>query len=313
MQGFVRTVVGDLSPSELGVTYVHEHLLTEPRAGQGRDLHLDDEDKMASELDAFVELGGSGILEATVPEFGRSPEGLRRLAGRTGVNIVAVTGHQQEDFWRGVEPVDCLSEGQLAEQFAGDLLQGMEGTGVRAGAIKVGTSLGEITPAERRVIRAAARAQRATGAPIVTHTTAGTMALDQARALESAGADLTKVCVGHLDRRLRWEEHLDVARTGVYLGYDQVSKEKYGEDEERARFVTRLAEAGYGHRICLGGDLARRSYHPAWGGGPGLTYLLGSFVPLLLRHGMGESAVRRLLVDNPARLLTWHRSRKGTG
>lgn len=305
MASLVRTVLGDLEPSALGATAVHEHLLTEPRAGQGDDLRLDDEERMAAELVRFREAGGEAILEATTPEFGRNPAGLRRLSGRTGVAVVAVTGHQHEDFWRGVLELESVSEEELTERFLRDLTEGMDGTEARAGAIKVGTSLDEVTPAEHKVIRAAAAAQRATGAPIVTHTTAGTAALAQVEALEAAGADLSRVCVGHLDRRLVWEEHLALARRGVFLGYDQISKEKYAPDAERARFVGRLAEEGHAGQVVLGGDLARRSYHPSYGGGPGLAHLLEGFLPLLIAQGLSAEAARALVVDNPARLLAW--------
>jgi 5-phospho-D-xylono-1,4-lactonase len=124
----------------------------------------------------------------------------------------------------------------------------MDGTDVRAGVIKVSSSLDRVTDPEARVIRAAAAAQRETGAPITTHTTAGTAAMAQVRALERAGADLSHVCVGHLDRRLVWEDHLELARTGVFLGYDCVGKEQHQPDAERVRFILRLVEAGHGWR-----------------------------------------------------------------
>lgn len=305
MEGFVRTVTGDVAPESLGMTYVHEHVLTEARAGQGEDMCLDDEERMAIELARFRRTGGGSMLEATTREFGRNPEGLRRLSERSGVSLVAVAGHQQEEFWRGVLALDQVSEQDLTEELLRDLTEGMEATNVKAGAIKVGTSRDEITATEGRMIRAAAAAQKATGAPIVTHTTAGTAALDQIEALRSAGADLSRVCIGHLDRRLIWEDHMRVAQTGVFLGYDQVSKDKYAPDMTRAQFVVRLADEGWGDRILLGGDMARRSYHPSFGGEPGFTYLIDRFLPLLAEHGLPDRTVRSLLVENPARLLAW--------
>jgi phosphotriesterase-related protein len=47
-------------------------------------------------------------------------------------------------------------------------------------------------------------------------------------------------------------------------------------------------------------DLARRSYFPSYGGGPGLGYLLQTFVPRLRAEGLGET-VQLIFVDNPAR------------
>jgi phosphotriesterase-related protein len=305
---WAQAVGGRVAARELGPTYCHEHLLTSPAprlAGPDRDLVLDDEARAAAGLRDFRAAGGRTLVELTAPEFGRDPRGLRRLADATRVTVIATTGHVCTEYWRGVLDVDSWSEARLTDDMLGDLLSGMDGTDVRAGLIKAGSSLDEVTPAEERVLRAAARAQCATGAPITTHTTAGTAALDQVRILERAGADLDHVCIGHLDRRLDWPTHQELARRGVFLGYDCISKEQYQPDALRASFVARLVEAGHGHQVVLAGDLARRRYLPAWGGGPGYGYILGPFVDMLRRAGLGEAARRALLVDNPARLLAW--------
>lgn len=301
MTGLVRTVLGDLDSRELGPTYCHEHLLVRPPAHLADlDLVLDDEEKAAEELAAFRAVGGGAIVDVTTAEWGRDAEGLGRLSERAGVAIVVATGHVAEDSWGG-----ALDLSGLADRLVCELTEGVEGTRIRAGVIKVGSSLDGLTSAEEELFRAGAEAQSRTGAPITTHTTAGTAALDQARTLAAAGADLSHVCIGHLDRRLDWDEHRELARAGVFLGYDCVSKEQYAPDAERARFVARLVELGFGDRICLSGDLARRSYLEAWGGAPGYRHILSRFLPLLRSYGLDEAAVRALVVENPARFLTW--------
>jgi phosphotriesterase-related protein len=244
-------------------------------------------------------------VEVTTREFGRDAAGLRRLAARTGVHVIATSGHVSEEYWRGVLELDRMSEEAMFEEFVHELTVGIDDTGVRAGIMKAGSSRNEITAVEARVFKAAAAAQRATGAPITTHTTAGTAALDQVRLLERCGARLDRVCIGHVDRRLVWDEHLELARSGVYLGYDCVSKEQYEPDVQRARFIVQLTEAGYGDRICVSGDLARRSYLTSWDGAPGYRYILEEFLPLLRRHGLSERAATALVEENPARFLTW--------
>jgi 5-phospho-D-xylono-1,4-lactonase len=166
---------------------------------------------------------------------------------------VAATGHVCEHYWRGAFDLEDTPERELVSRLVQDLTEGMDGTDVRAGVIKVGSSLDRVTELEHRVIRAAAAAQRETGAPITTHTTAGTAAIQQVRALEAAEADRSHVGVGHLDRRLVWDDHLALARTGVFLGYDCVGKEQYQPDAERVRFIVRLAEAGHARQVLLAG------------------------------------------------------------
>ena len=155
------------------------------------------------------------------------------------------------------------------------------------------------------MLRAAASAQAATGAPITTHTTAGTMATAQGRILLEAGADPTHTCIGHLDRRLDFDEHRRLAEQGFFLGYDCTSKDWYEPDSRRVEFIARFFAAGLGNHICLSGDLARRSSLVAWGGGPGYTHIPYRLIPWLRRAGLGEPEVNTLVVRNPARLLAW--------
>jgi 5-phospho-D-xylono-1,4-lactonase len=301
----VRTVLGDVEPSALGRTYCHEHLITRPPARFGEDLRLDDEDRTAAELERFQAAGGGAIVDATTPEFGRDALALQRLAERANIAVVASTGHVSEEYWRGVLDLESRSEEELVAEYVSELSNGMDGGPAPAGIVKAGTSAGGPTTSEATLLRAAAAAQRETGAPITTHTTAGTGALEQTDVLADAGADLTHVCIGHIDRLLDWDLHLELARRGVFLGYDCISKEQYAPDAERVRFITRLVEEGHGGQVCLSGDLARRSYLEAWGGSPGYAYILQTFLPRLRAEGLEEEHVKTLVVDNPARFLAW--------
>jgi 5-phospho-D-xylono-1,4-lactonase len=305
VSGFVRTVLGDVEPGALGMTYCHEHLITRPAARWGEDLRLDDEDRTADELERFRSAGGSAIVDATTPEFGRDASALRRVAEQTGIHVVASTGHVSEDYWRGVLDLKGRSEDELVADYVSELSHGIDSGPTCAGVVKAGTSSGRPTVSEAKLLRAAAAAQRETGAPITTHTTAGTGALEQTDVLADAGADLTHVCIGHLDRLLDWDLHLELARRGVFLGYDCISKEQYAPDAERVRFIIRLVEEGHGGQVCLSGDLARRSYLEAWGGSPGYAYILQIFLPRLRAEGLEEEHVKTLVVDNPARFLAW--------
>lgn len=302
---FIRTVRGDIDPAEFGVCYPHEHVLCTPPANvTDRDLTMDSEDAALKELGWFQAAGGRSLVEMTPADYGRNAVGLKRVSENSGVNIVCVTGHHKEAF--SAAWVQDRSIDELTDRFSRDVTDGVDGTSIKAGAIKAASSLNKITPNEEKVFRAAARAYRAVGAPISTHTEAGTLALEQIELLRSEGVDPARVIIGHLDRKLDWAYHLQIAQTGVYLGYDQISKEKYEPDSKRVEFILRLVKEGFGRQIVLGGDLARKSYWPSYGtgGGPGLTYILWRFVPWLRSEGLSEEAIENILVHNPARALS---------
>ena len=186
-----------------------------------------------------------------------------------------------------------------------DLTEGIGDTGVCAGVIKAASSLNTITPAEEKVFRAAALAHRETGALITTHTEMGTMALEQIALLRSEGVAPERMLIGHLDHKPALEYLRAVAKTGANLGFDQIGKEKYHPDSLRIELILALVAEGFGSQITLAGDLARKSYWPAYGQwcGPGLTYILWRFLPWLHERGLDAHQITTMLVETPARLL----------
>lgn len=297
----IRTVLGDIAPPKLGVTYPHEHLISVPPEDvTDPDLALPSEAAAAAELGYFKQAGGQALVEMSTRAYGRSPLAMQRLSSATGVHIIATTGWIKEKFFRR------YVEGRTVEDIAGEMIrdvtEGMDGTDARAGVIKAGSSKNEITDLEACVLEAAALAHRETGAPISTHTEAGTMALEQIDLLTAGGVAPDRMLIGHMDRKLDWDYHLEVAKRGVGMGFDQFSKEKYYPDSQRIDFIVRLIDAGYGDQIFVSGDMARQSYLTAYGGGPGFTFILWRIVPWMRECGIPQEMIHQIMVKNPQRL-----------
>ncbi|MFP3854463.1 MAG: phosphotriesterase [Anaerolineales bacterium] len=311
---FVRTVTGDIPPADLGITSCHDHLLWRPPAelaGDDPDLGLTDKEAARKELEHFRQAAGQSLVEMTTVELARDPEGLRLLSKESGIQIVAATGYNKARFSH--EVVTHRSSKSLAQEMIEDLTKGMQGTHIQAGVIKAATSLESANSSERKVIEAVGLAHRQTGAPVSTHTEAGTFVLEQIDLLEDAGVALNKALIGHLDRKLEFEYHLQIAQRGVYMGFDQIGKAKYAPDELRADLIARLVQRGHGEQILLGMDIARKSGWPSNGFayGPGLTQLLWSFLPRLRRKGLSEAEITTLVIDNPARWLAFKERHRG--
>lgn len=300
----IRTVRGDIPPDSLGITYLHEHLIGASLKSDGDpDLRLDSEAAASYELTLFRLAGGTGLVEMSPGDYGRNPLALKRLSEVSGVHIISVTGFIKAS---SADPlVEGKSVNQIADAMIRDVQEGMDGTTIRAGIIKAGSSLNKITANEEKIFRAAACAHRETGAPISTHTEAGTMALEQIELLRSEGVSPERLLIGHMDRKLDWEYHLAVANTGVTLGYDQFSKEKYFPDHQRVDFIVRMVRSGFGAQLALSGDLARRSDLVSYGGGPGYTFILWRILPWLRKSGLSAEDIHTLMVKTPRRLLAF--------
>jgi predicted metal-dependent phosphotriesterase family hydrolase len=303
--GTVRTVLGDIPPDRLGRTDYHEHLLMRTPLLAGDE--LDDLDRSAAETAQLRDAGIEAVVELTPLGCGRDPLGVAAIAERTGVHIVLATGVHREAHYGPDHWVRAATPEALVDRFITDITSGClrePEPVVRAGVIKVGVGYWSISDLERRVLLAAAEANRGTGAPIVCHLEQGTAAWEVVELLTGAGTPPAALALAHADRNPDPALHVDLAAAGVYLGYDGAGRTKYWPDSVLIDCLATVAELGGADRLLLGGDVARRSSFRAYGGLPGMAYLPSVFVPRLARIA-GEDLVRTVLVHNPARFLAF--------
>jgi predicted metal-dependent phosphotriesterase family hydrolase len=235
---------------------------------------------------------------------------MRAVSLATGVPIIAATGFHRDAHYPAGHWVHDATVETLAERILRDLETGMDPDDwtdpsaapdpARAGAIKAGASYHHASDAERRRFEAAAIGSRRAGVPILVHTEIGTFGHEIVDLLAGHGISPHRIILAHLDRNPDAELHAEIAGRGVCLEYDTVGRTKYRPDSELLDLIERVADAGHLHRLLLGQDLGRRSSLRAYGGGPGMRYLMKTFVPRLRRR-IGDEAVDAILVANPAR------------
>lgn len=305
-EGTVVTVSGPVSPDQLGITHSHEHVLFDYfHLFPTYDVIFTDENVAVRELELFKAAGGGALVDCTVPGLGTDHEALRRISERTGVQIVVGCGWYRERIYD--EDVRTRTSNDLAEVLIAQIEHGFAGTSVRAGFIgEIGTERGPITPAEERVFRAAARAQRETGVGIWTHTTHfGERALEQIDLLEECGVSADRIVVSHLGDREDCSNLLEIAARGVYVSIDNIGYvgDGYPGDDVRANSVKELVDAGFVDQIVIGSDIGQRSALKSYGG-RGFAWLIEEFVPRLQRLDLDDVALKAITTDNVARALT---------
>jgi predicted metal-dependent phosphotriesterase family hydrolase len=305
-EAVVMTVLGPIAPEQLGVTDAHDHLFLRTPALPGQE--FDDAGRAIEEVSNAKRSGLHAIVEVTPIGCGRRPAGMRAVAEATGVHVVAATGyhrdaHYPENHWVREATVELL-----AQRIVTDLKDGMHPDDwltatpldpARAGVIKAGASYQHITKFEERRLVAAAIGHRETGAAILVHSEIGTCAHAIVDLLGREGVHPSRIILAHLDRNPDLELHSEVAARGVTLEYDTPGRIKYRPDSQLIELVEGMAAAGHIGRVLLGLDLGQRDYFRAYGGGPGLTYLMEIFVPRL-QSRIGEAAVATILVANAA-------------
>ncbi len=318
----VNTVLGPVRADELGQTLIHEHLVV---AYPGWDCDAlappyDREAAAAACVEALKEAKGYGmrtLVDATPNDLGRDVELQKIVADRLGINIICATGMYREG--RGKtgylkfrsQMFDTATE--VYETFAKEITKGIGDTGVKAGVIKVATGRGQISPYEESILKAAARAQKDTGVPIITHTESGTMGPEQTDLLISEGADPKRIVIGHIGGNANLQYHISVLEKGVYIAFDRLGISSLVPDSLRKACIIGLIGIGYANRIMLSHD-----YSPYWTGRPWVmpesvrkldanwsyVHVFKNIIPALKEAGVGDDKINTIMVENPRRLFS---------
>ncbi len=352
----VMTVLGPIAGEQLGVTLMHEHLLIDVsykweqptevtlralaeqplslanlgylRRNIGAvkaNLRLDDVDVAMAEALEFKREGGGTIVDVSPPGIGRDPRALRAIAAQSGVNVITCTGFY---LARSHPPhVAHSSIDALVEEMIGEIRNGIGDSGIRPGIIGEiglgepmyvpGHTGDEMHPDEEKVLRAAGRAQKATGLPLTLHiynyrpNRLAHLALD---ALEDEDVAFDRVVVGHLDVRIDVEYAASVAERGAYAEFDTFGIEayldpslsEYPRDTERIAALVELVRRGYLERLLIAHDVCTKVQLKTYGGW-GYAHLSRHIEPRLRKAGLTAQQIATIRIANPRRLLeTWH-------
>lgn len=343
--GRVVTVTGAIDPEEVGAALVHEHvfvnlhryhvpapdpLLAANLAGPVAMHHLghlrnhpewsldnmvlDDEAAATDEVRRWAVAGGQTICDVSsrgIRIDTKLPD-LRRLALATGVHVVVGTGCYIAAHH---EPFVATADTEvLAELFTREITVGIGSTGIRAGII------GEIGlgtpphPDEWKVLRAAAQAHQATGAPIVLHHSDGRTyqvpmaALD---ALAGWGVDPRRVVVAHCGFYSDVAPLGELARRGAYVsfdhfgmpGYESELNWQYPQELDYVVRVLELIEDGAIERVLLSHDVCAKTQLRCFGG-TGYDHMHTFVRALFVRSGLSKNDFETMTVANPKQVLT---------
>src|SRR5918996_2652297 len=309
----VNTVLGPVESSELGFTLSHEHVGTNAAGLRHTYPEFIDragiiEQSAAALKEAYNE-GLRTMVDVSTFDLGRDVEMIQEVSRMSGVQIVAATGNHLAV----PRPFGEVSPDVIAPFYVREIEEGIEGTGIKAGIIKVASDRGGVTPPQEVILRAAARTHHRTGIPISTHTWSPDRVGDQqVRILEEEGVDLHRVYIGHSNDDTDLGYLLGLLEKGVWLGMDRYPGGRLPgtpDWEQRTTIVKQLMDAGYSHRLMLSHDYsvpkarygaevqeARRRANP-----DGYTFISRRVLPRLKALGASDQDIHQLMVENPRR------------
>lgn len=320
--GSVNTVLGPISAERLGKTLVHEHIIGGYPGWECDALARPyDREKIVSicikNVGPVKEYGVRTIIDATPIDLSRDVDVLKEVSEKLQINIICATGMYMEELgkWaylkqRSRSGVGVMSQ-ELYDTYMRELTVGIKNTGIKAGVIKVATGFNNISECEMASLKAAAKAQKETGVPIVTHTENGTMGPEQLDVLLGEGVDPSKIMCGHMCCNSSIEYQLKVLQRKTFIAFDRFGVEAIMSDEVRKIMLIGLLGLGYANRIMLSHDC----FGCGFGRGGTLpedqrrklqnwtyTNIFCNIIPAIKAAGVTEEQIDQMMVENPKRL-----------
>ncbi len=325
MAKMINTVTGPVPADQLGAVLSHEHVVFGYPGYEGdATANVWDEERFFGVVSPVIEQikaqGIKTIVDATANDCGRDVALLKRVSERCGINIICSSGYYYEKgggaaYWNFRRNFGFPAQEEVYELLKAELNDGIAGTGIKAGAIKVGTGLGEFTDYERMFFTAAARlAKEDPDVRIITHCTHGTMLKEQAEFFKEEGVNPKQVQLGHVCDTIDITVLLDVFGMGYYGAFDrmgQVGFDGMPFDDDRLAAICALVASGFGEQLLLSNDRIYwfkgrefpfpqpvidnliKEWH--W------TYIFEKILPKLRQMGLSEEQTHKLMFENPQR------------
>jgi phosphotriesterase-related protein len=295
------TTLGSVLESQVDIILPHEHvfvdLRTSDQPGYAEALSADVSALMVPELRKASAAGIGAMVECSTVGVGRRVDILLNVSRAANFPIVVPTGIYREPWVP--EWAHRATEDELSIWMKGEILGNINGTGVKAGFIKLSAGDEGLTETETRILRAAANVASETGTTIGSHTISGRVVRDQAKILEHSGLPLDQFVWIHASAEPDVEINLEMARQGMWIEYDFVGQGEEN-DADILRRLQKMLDTGLGSKVLLSMDAGW--YDPAQPGG-GLPrswdYFATDFIPKMQSAGIGAEWVRRLTHTNP--------------
>jgi len=306
---YIMTVLGPVDTDSIGFVLPHEHIMVDFIGADqvSKDRYVADSVIKRAQpfLTQFSELGGSALFECTPAYLGRDAEILAALSRQTGVNIVTNTGYYGTR--KGIflpDHVQTETATELAERWIKEWEEGIEGTDIRPGFIKISVNTDTFTVIDEKIVEAAAITHLATGLTIGSHTTSGPSVMKIMEILQREEVPGEAFIWIHAQSVADTTYHDSVSRMGAWIEFDGVRPNDRLQQSvsQHVRLVQMMARWGRLDQVLVSHDAGwYRVGEPGGGNYRSYETVFTRFIPELLETGMDTAIIRQLFVENPRR------------
>ena len=302
----IITVTGEMEADDMGLTLPHEHVLVDfigadsvepPRYNRDAAFGI-----ILPHIQELKNYGVKTFVECTPKFLGRDVLLLKKLSTETGIRFLTNTGFYGAQNNKFIPAqVQTMAAEEIARFWIAEFEQGIDGTGIRPGFIKIAIERRALSDFHARLAKAAALAHKATGLTIMSHTGPAVGAFQQLEILKAEGVAPDAFIWTHAHNETDLSKQVEAARAGAWVALDAFWG-KEGQAENLVRMVVNLKQNNCLHRVLLSHDAGW--YDPEKPDGAGYqphTLLFGQLLPALKKAGISDADLHQVLVNNPAK------------
>ena len=311
---YLMSVQGKLEPDQLGKTLVHEHITTDfigaekveqPQYEQALALRT-----ILPQLKVLKTKGVNTFVECTPNHIGRDVRLLQELATKSGINIITNTG-----YYAAVDkkylPQHAFTEdaATISARWEKEWTDGIDGTSIRPGFIKLGVGKGPLDEVEEKLLLAGTMLSKKSGLPIYVHTGDGAAAQSEYDIITREGLATERLIWVHAQNGTD-ADRIVLAQKGVWISLDGVSTPRV---ENYLRMLKVLKDEHLLSRVLLSHDDGWSVENDQgaiglklFGNGNAEPYstIFDQLIPALRETGFTQGELDQVLIENPRRALT---------
>jgi phosphotriesterase-related protein len=299
----IITVNGTISSGEMGKTLHHEHLLVDFIGADSTGYHRWDKDSVVAKVLPYLleikKLGYKTLVECTPAYLGRDPELLKMLSEKSGIQLITNTGYYGAVDAKFLPPHAFSGTAEeLAKRWIAEFENGIEGTGVFPGFIKISVERKSLKPIHIKIVEAACITHKATGLTIMSHTGPAIPAFEQLEILKENRIHPSAFIWTHAQNETDIEMHIDAARKGAWIAFDNFSEKQV---DRYIEFARKMKKEGLLQKVLFSHDAGwYRPGEPGGGEFRGFTEIENILIPALRENGLSQQDIHQLFVLNPA-------------
>lgn len=299
----IITVNGEIPASAMGKTLHHEHLLVDFIGADSTGYFCWDKAEVVKKVLPYLleikKLGYKTLVECTPEYLGRDPELLKILSKESGIQLLTNVGYYSAVGGKFIPKhgFEETSE-QLAERWIEQAKNGIEGTGVFPGFIKIAVERAPLETINRKVVEAACITHKETGLVIMSHTGLAVPAFQQIEILKEYGVHPSAFIWTHAHNEQNLEKMIEAAKMGTWIAFDNFKPDRL---ERYIEFAGLMKKEGLLGKLLFSHDAGwYKPGQPEGGNFRGFTEIENLLIPALIKNGLTQPDIYQLFNQNPA-------------